>query len=717
MRKNEVRIGERVRNKRRPFPIDTSTILPIPPITLTQTAALNLDLTFPSGTVTLAQLLTQTAPLNIDFTFPSGTLSYQLTQLYPLAIDFTFPSGAVLASSERSFQLFIDGVDRTKLIQLNTLQITNQISQASSANFELWDPTGTVPAPAVGQAVEIYHKNVLIFAGGIVQPNQTAFQGLAGHLFSGSGGGGGSAGTTGVSKATGSKGSGGVQCSDWSYLLTRRYVGAYYPSPAYLTVVVEDIVQTYLAQDGYTVQFPYADPGIDMGPLLLNWVTLQAAFNTISSATGWEFTVDYFKVIRFYPPGSGTGAAPFNIADNDGNSFAESLSIEYFVAQYRNKQGVISPTQSTALWSDIFSATDPGPIASSPQPPDGVRRAFFTLYALQTAPYVYVNGIPQNVIPITDVASHPVGWQWYWINPQGTLGGGPGVFQNPSNPPLQSTDILEVDYASNLSPIYWVQNDAQIAARALIEGNSGVYEDVQQAPSTMTDPNAIKVYAAGLLARYGANGIPFQVSYSTLRDGLFAGMLQNINIANPPIALSSGGLISEVVISDVDGDFLNYDVTVLQALYQGDWTTFFAALIASASVAQPGNFVTYPWSIAPSTPGIATPGIGNGDYASPYINIVQNAVELLQSMTVTVPDAYADGTLDVILFGPGHVGLITCGFIAGQAGTVINYPAVDAPVRMYRGETLNVEVFFNPGGAGVRITDIAVQVVTAVAVT
>ena len=667
--------------------------------------------------MTVAQTLTQTAPLNIDLTFPSGTLSFQLTQLYPLSLDLSFPSGAVLASSERSFQLFIDGVDRTTLVQLNTLQIVNQISQASTATFELWDPTGTVPAPSVGQAVEIYRKGALIFAGGITQPNQAAFQALPGHLYSGTGGSGGSAGSTGVGAATGSKGSGGIQCSDWSYLLTRRYVGAYYASPAFLSSVVQDIVNTYLVQDGYTYDDSTGEPDIDMGPLLFNWVTIQAAFNTISSATGWEFTVDYYKVIRFYPPGAGTGNAPFNIADNDGNTFAESVSLEYFVGQYRNKQGVISPTQSTALWSDIFSATDPGPIQSSPQPPDGMRRSFITLYPLQTTPFVFVNGVAQNVIPITDVASHPAGWQWYWINPQGSLGGGPGVFQNPNNPPLQSTDVLEVDYASNLSPIYWVQDNAQIAARAAIEGNSGVYEDVQQAPSTMTDPNAIKVYAAGLLARYGSNGIPFQIGYATRRDGLFAGMLQSVVMANPPIALSSGGLISQVTISDVDGDFLNYSVIVLQALYQGDWTTFFAALIANASVAQPGNFVTYPWTIAPSTPGIASPGIGNGDYESPIVNSVQNAVELLQSMTVTIPDAYDTGTISVVLFGPGRVGLITVDFGEGVSGTLVNYPAVDAPVRLYRSDQLQVEVFFGPGGPDVAITDIQVQVVTAVSVT
>ena len=681
----------------------------------------------PGGEIVGATLIgSTTATITVE-SIAGGSLTQGIAGQYTATIKMQSIPGGALIFARNAFTLFIDGVDRTELVLDNSLQITNQISQASTASFAMWDPTGLVPAPAVGQAVEVYHKSTRIFGGGVTQPVQTAWQANKGALYSGSGASGSSsAGTTGVSAATGSgaTGGGGIQCSDWSFLLSRRYVGQYYASPAYLTVVVSDIVETYLTADGFTVEYPYPDPDIDIGPLLLNWVTIQDAFNTISSATGWEFTVDYFKVIRFYPPGSGTGAAPFNIADNDGNSLAESIAIEYFQAMYRNRQGVMSPTQSTALWSDIFSVAQPGPIQSSPQPPDGIRRAFFTLYALQTTPTVRVNGVPQSVIPITDVASNPPGWQWYWINPQSGGLGGPGVFQNPTNAALTALDVLEVDYASNISPIYWVQDDAQIAERAAIEDNTGVYEDVQQAPSTMTDPNAIAQYAAGLLQRYGSNGIPFQVNYSTLKDGLFAGMIQQIIISNPPITLVVG-LISQVAINDVDGLFLNYSVTVLQALVQGNWTQFFAALIAGISVPQPGNFVNYTFVVAPSIVGIVTisgvpytvtnPGVTGGTDTPGYQTVV-NSVELVQSITVTLPQGYTNtgsGNMAFTLLVNGS-GTVAVTFLPGAGGSLTTYVPFDSPVRIYRGDMLSIEL---SGGAISPVYDAQVTLTTAVAVT
>jgi hypothetical protein len=630
-----------------------------------------------------------------------------LTGYYSLEIDVEFGAGA-LVKATNAFTIFIDGVDRTLLALANSLNITQPLSQAATANFSMWDPSGTVPPPQVGQEVQIYHGTTRIFGGIVTQPVQTAYQANEGALYAGSGGTSSSANSTGVSSATGST-SGGVQCSDYSYRLSRRYVGAYYTSPAFLSDIVADIVNTYLAADGFTYDDSDGDPGIDLGPILFNWVTVQAAFNTLSSSTGWEFTVDYYKVIRFYPPGSGTGPAPFDIADNDGNIYAESLAIEYFITQYRNRQGIMSPTSSTQLWQDTFSVDVPGPFPLEPQPPDGIRRAFLTLYDINATPVVEVNGVPQNVISLLDVASNPPGWQWYWIPPQGFPEGGPGVFQNPANPALQPGDVLTVNYATALSPIYWVQDDAQIAARQAIEGGSGIYEDVEQAPST-TDPNAIAIYAQWLLNRYGANGIPYQVSYGTRQPGLFAGMLQSINTSNPPIAINSdSGLIIQVTIADVDGQFLTYTATVANKLYQGNWTQFFAALIAAAALPQPGVYVSYTWDIGQSVPGVANPGAGTG--TQPGSRVVQNPVELLQSITVNMVNPVAGGIVEfqVLLNGSGLY--IPVDYAAGQTGVQQVFIPFGTPGRLYAGDILQIFIGGTDG-----VTDASVTVQTAIAV-
>ena len=686
---------------------------------LTQTASLMIDVTFGTGEVQYPpQFLTQVSSLDIDVTFGTGTLVQSLRQVYPLNIPVTFPSGAIL-NAINTVTVFLDGVDITSLgILINTLQIVQQLSQATTASFCLWDKNGNAVNPQVGQEVLIYHKTTRIFGGSVEQPVQTAFQALPGHLYAGSGGGpsAASGGTTGVGSATGggvSAGgsSGGIQCTDFSALLSRRYVGQYYPSPAFLGEVLEGIVQQYFAQDGFSFDLPDGIPDIDMGPLLFNWVTGQAAFNTISSTIGWEFTVDYYKVIRFYPPGVGTGPAPFNVADNGGNVLAESLSLEYFRSMYRNRQGVMAPTQGSYVWTDTYSTANPGPFPNEPQPPDGTRTDFLTLYPYTGLPSVLVNGAPQTVDYLENLfVTYP-----QWIGPAASGDQSQTVFQNPSGTPLSSSDVLEISYQTlGPAPIYWVQDNAQIAERAAIEGNSGIYEDVEQAPST-TDPTAIVAYAEGLLQRYGANGIPFQVNYSTLIDGLFVGMLQSVVLSNPAISLL-GGLISQVSINDVDGQFLNYAVTVISANYQGNWTQFFAALVAAGQLPQPGNFTTYSWTIGPTVPGVLNPGYSNTTEPAPGVRVVANAVELVMSLSVILPVAAGAQVSFEIVAEPGDEGFVSVSFLATQSGIQTFYVPFSSPIRLSGGTQLQVQV----GGLGVggsSVTDAVVTLVTAIALT
>jgi hypothetical protein len=324
---------------------------------------------------------------------------------------------------------------------------------------------------------------------------------------------------------------------------------------------------------------------------------------------------------------------------------------------------------------------------------------------------VLVNGAPQTVDYLENLfVTYP-----QWIGPAASGDQSQTVFQNPSGTPLSSSDVLEISYQTlGPAPIYWVQDNAQIAERAAIEGNSGIYEDVEQAPST-TDPTAIVAYAEGLLQRYGANGIPFQVNYSTLIDGLFVGMLQSVVLSNPAISLL-GGLISQVSINDVDGQFLNYAVTVISANYQGNWTQFFAALVAAGQLPQPGNFTTYSWTIGPTVPGVLNPGYSNTTEPAPGVRVVANAVELVMSLSVILPVAAGAQVSFEIVAEPGDEGFVSVSFLATQSGIQTFYVPFSSPIRLSGGTQLQVQV----GGLGVggsSVTDAVVTLVTAIALT
>lgn len=683
----------------------------VPPNTIQANAILASRTAFGSGSIGApSQSITITAELASRVAFGSGSISTGISSIYILPSRVAFGFGALIQQAYIS--VFVNGIERSKYVLDGSLQITNPLSNSTTASFGMWVPTGDPSVtPQVGQEVLVYVGNVRIFGGSVEQPFQTAYQALGGHAFSGSAGGGG-----GTSSATGggASASGGVQCTDFSNLLDRRFVGQYYDGinvPTTLSAIVADIVRIYFSQDGISYDDSDGDPGINIGPQLFSWVTGRQAFNQLSSLTGWDFSVDPFKVLRFYPASSGLKAAPFSIADNTGHLYAESLGVEYYRSKYRNRQGIRTPNQGSMLWSDTFSAAIPGPFPNEPQPPDGVRRFFGELYNFISAPFVTVNTNPQVVVTLDEIGSIPT-YDWYWI--PGPTGMGYGIQQNPSHAALTSADTLVISYQTQLAPIYWVQNNTQIAERAAIEGNSGIYEDVQDAPNGVTDPAAIIAYANGLLARYGNNGIPYQATYSTRLPGMatapiFAGMLQQIVTSNP--LLNFTGLISNVTWQDVDGQFMQMSVTVLSDEYQGDFTQFFAALVAQSQVPQPTAFNPYVLLIAPSYPGITNPGV-TGGYVTPGSVIISNAVELLQSFQVYMPTANA-GACHFALLVNGS-GVIAVDFAAGETGTKTAFASITAPIRLFAGDVLKVEL---DGGGISAVKDATAQVQTSISVT
>jgi hypothetical protein len=683
-----------------------------------QTATLEIAVNFPAGGGVNTQTLVQVSTLEISVSFGTGEFFISIDQQYTLKIPVQFFSGAVLIDNGRLFTIFLDGVDITPMVLVNTLQVVQQLSQASTASFGLWDKAGVV-VPQVGQDVQIYELKTFtrIFGGSVEQPVQTAFQALPGHLFIGSGGGATSSpGTTGVGSATGggadaSGSSGGVQCSDYSTYLSRRYVGKQYPIvippvASLMSDIFFDIIQTYLAAAGFTFKFT-GDPGTQLGPLTFPWVTIQSAFNQLSSSTGWEFSVDPYKVVRIFPPGSGIGSAPFNITDDNGTPYAESLTLEYYRSLYRNRQGVMAPSQTTYLWTDIFSGVSPGPFPQDPQFTDGIRQQFFTSYLLTATPQITVNGVAQSVGQIgPGVHLSTPGFQWFWLGPQSV-----GVFQNTSDTPLSPFDVLEVSYPSSVPTIYWVQDDAQIAERAAIEGGDGIYEDVEQAPTT-TSPEAIFAYAAGLLQRYGSSGIPFQISYATRSTGLMVGQVQDIVLSNPLVNLING-IISALTISDVDGEFLTYSVTVIQANYQGNWTQFFQALITGSQLPVPANFVVYTWTIAPTVSNVTNTGANNG--TQPGVRTIQNQAELLQSISVTMVNPVpALVSIGVLWNGAGVLSGVS--FRPNEVGTQVIFPPIptptQGPILFKAGDVL--QTFAGGGFVSPGPIDVIVEVTTSI---
>lgn len=608
-----------------------------------------------------------------------GTYAYGAVELGGRQVPITVPT----PPAQKRFTLFIAGVDRTSLMLANTLNGTNALSQVSTCQLALRDSTGAFH-PTIGMDVQIFSNTTKIFGGTIDDSAETAYQARKDVRAD-------------------------VKCSDYSAILDRRIVGGFYTGFS-MSIIVSDIVQKFLAADGIIYDTRDGDPGTTLGDQLFPWIYARQAFNALSSATGWEFSVDYNKVLRFFPKVTALGNAPFNLADNDGNVLAvggqggttESATIRVYRGTYRNRQYVRSSSQSNPQWIDTFSAAIPGPYASNKQAPGGGRIFFVTWFKLEATPVVTKNGSAQRVIPLASVATAAAGsYDFYWI-PDGY-----GVVAAVA--PV-STDVIVVNYQSRLSPVITVTCAAEVAARGSAEGNSGYYDDVQDAPN-ITDPAAITNYATLLLNRYGCtNGIPSQVTYGTVKDGLFAGMLQTINLTQPLI-VSGSYLISNVTWKDVDKDHIEYQVTCDSGQYLADNSAqFFSSLVARGQQAQPGTIQKYPGLIAPSGSG----GISGG-FQFPWIHVCQNQVEVVQYLSVVCRAGPSTGNPNIQLVINSNGSLLINVPKGTAAGAELRvYATPSAPIILHGGDYLQI---LHSGDNDAAIADVMVTLVTSIVVT
>jgi len=588
-------------------------------------------------------------------------------------------SPALIPALTRPTTVFLAGVDVTNLVLVNTLQITDPLNGPSTATAKLYDPAGSLH-PAVGQEFLVYRGTLRIFGGQVAEPLESAWQATKGTVTA-------------------------LKCNDFSQIFDHRIIGQYFTEGqgGNLEVTVGAIVDRLLSGDGITYNPVDGDPGVDLGPQLFNWIFVRQAFNQIAAKTGWDFRVDPYKVLRFFPHTTGVGTAPFSIAQNDGNILTETVTVRTYRGKYANRIYIQANTQANPLWCETFSVAHPGLYPSSPQPPDGNRILFVTFYEITKPPQVSVNGVAQRVVNIADIATKP--YDWYW-------GIGFGVAQNQANPRLQSTDVMVVCYETQLSPVTVIQDNAQITARAAVEGNSGFYDDVAQAQDIL-DPAGIAAYGAGILARFGSTGIPREVIYTTTPDkhGLQVGQLQQISMASPLIP-SGLYLVTTLVTKEVDKQFLQYVCTATTGANPGDWTAFFAALQRRSQLTLPSLTEKYVFPIAPSYAGITNPGAVGGIQGQPHI--IRNAEELLQFVTVyfTSPPTGGDLPVNVVLNGSFALGIVSPTY--PQAGTTAQTYYFQQPQRAFAGDVLQVYIG-DVGGPGKNGKDGLFTVVSSVA--
>lgn len=326
-----------------------------------------------------------------------------------------------------------------------------------------------------------------------------------------------------------------------------------------------EVNESYLG-DAYVYElkfYEYVPPiyiqTIQDGPLIeeyaFSYNTCTDALNKIKELTGYEWNIDFNKVMHFFD--RATYRAPFTLSDNIPHSnFRKQLSH----TNYRNRQLVLSAMCKT----DPIIEEVPSPV------PDGYSRTFTLRYKIES---ISKAEIDRNI-----------GLGWEQVSAEATGKGGNPYFsynvgdntitQYSQEAVLMPGAKIRISYTGLQPKLTQQELDDQIAIRREEEtGTSGIYEHVI-VDDKITSSQASTSLANALLAKYGE--LPCTVTFNTEVPGLKAGQL--LTIVKPLFNITDAFLIDQVRLKGQRDGTIQYEIRALDGAAVGGWEEFFRRL-------------------------------------------------------------------------------------------------------------------------------------------
>lgn len=431
--------------------------------------------------------------------------------------------GSYPALAKVGVGLFISGVDRSGFLIKETLTVNESVNSRATMKFQLTDKAGAY-LTTVGEAIYFFNNGILVFSGSIDSV------------------GWGSGWTTGRFLT--------VACVNKALALDRLLVAKAYVNMT-TDAIVASVVSQYLAAEGISVG--KIDPGPVVTKAVYNYVPASKLMDELCNLTGYSWNVDQYGQLNMN--NRAATPAPFNISDNSKPIF--NFQAKSTRQNYANREWLRAGKDATSSRTESFTG-------------DGVNQTFVLKFPVATAPTITLNGVSKTVgIRLLDT-----GKDWYWQKEDNT------ITQADTGTVLTSSDTLAVTYTGFYPLMVKVENEAEINARALVEGNTGLYERID-VDESLEDRDLATDKANGLLRKYAA--IQGTITYGTYTFGLRAGQIQNI--VQTPDAISGDYLISEVsIVWSVPRQAYVVQVKALSGEQLGGWQQFFKALFGSGFV-------------------------------------------------------------------------------------------------------------------------------------
>ena len=167
--------------------------------------------------------------------------------------------------------------------------------------------------------------------------------------------------------------------------------------------------------------------------------------------------------------------------------------------------------------------------------PDGSSRTFTVRFPIARKPRIFIDSVEVDPSDIGVNGLDASGTKKWYFSRQSTQ-----ISQENSETVLASGTELEIIYTGLYTRVFVDEKDDEIAARKIIEGGSGRWENYEDKES-VDDVDTANQYIAGLLRKYGTYLIS---DLSNHEHGLRAGMVI-------PVKLPDGGLSVTFLIESI----------------------------------------------------------------------------------------------------------------------------------------------------------------------
>lgn len=415
--------------------------------------------------------------------------------------------------------------DGTAFIMADTIRIESSLNGTTSCTFETVDETGSFRFNVGEQVVlEDDTTSTRVFAGIVFDTIERVTPGSDALRCS-------------------------VRCVDFGQLLERHVVAQAFDNTS-LIGILQALHSGFMSADGLALSITSnGNPTFDR--MVFNYRRLSECLTELAGLTGNHWYVTDDKVVVFGP----RAATPSGFTLTDATQTWSNLRVERSLEEYRNTQILRAGEGLTEPRVEYFI-------------PVGAARTFTLAFNVGTAPSVNLGGIGRTV----GILGVDTGKDLYW---------------NKGSPTITADDSLSIDPAWGMNVSYRglipilvrAQNDTEIAVRAGVQADAGMYEHFEQDRSIDSLSLALSK-TTGLLRKFGT---PRQRVMFTM-DSVTGPAITTLRVGQSiPITLERHGidgdyLVERIVTRDVGLEFYRYEVTCAQGETHGAFTEFFRKL-------------------------------------------------------------------------------------------------------------------------------------------